>query len=214
MKKEFLQEDIDNLEKMFRTAFINSLGGFKSVVLVGTSNSEKQENLAVFNSLFHIGAHPALCGLIIRPSEVPRHTLNNILENKHYTINHITEEFYENAHQTSARYDQNESEFKAAKLTPEYKNGILAPFVKESKIQFACELQQKIDLEINGTTLLIGKIIYVSVPDNAVMKDGSIDLEKAGSITVSGLDSYHTATKIGRLSYAKKDKWPEKLGDL
>jgi flavin reductase (DIM6/NTAB) family NADH-FMN oxidoreductase RutF len=214
MKKEFLQEDIDNLEKMFRTAFINSLGGFKSVVLVGTSNSEKQENLAVFNSLFHIGAHPALCGLIIRPSEVPRHTLNNILENKQYTINHITEEFYENAHQTSARYDQNESEFKAAKLTPEYKNGILAPFVKESKIQFACELQQKIDLEINGTTLLIGKVIYVSVPDNAVMKDGSIDLEKAGSITVSGLDSYHTATKIGRLSYAKKDKWPEKLGDL
>lgn len=211
MTREFLNEDLENLEKMFRTTFINSLGGFKSVVLVGTCNSQGQENLAIFNSFFHIGANPALCGIIVRPSEVPRHTLNNILERKHYTVNHIKEDFLKNAHQTSARYHQDESEFEAAKLTPEYKNNIQAPFVKESKIKFACELQQKIDLEINGTTLLIGKIIYVSVPNDAVMADGFIDLEKAGSITVSGLDSYHTTKKIARLSYAKKDKWPEKL---
>jgi hypothetical protein len=43
------------------------------------------------------------------------------------------------------------------------------------------------------------------------MSDGFIDLENAGTITVSGLDSYHSTKKIERLSYAKKDKWPEKL---
>jgi flavin reductase (DIM6/NTAB) family NADH-FMN oxidoreductase RutF len=211
MTREFLNEDLENLEKMFRATFMNSLGGFKSVVLLGTCNSQGQENLAIFNSLFHIGANPALCGIIVRPSEVPRHTLNNILEKKYYTINHIREDFLKNAHQTSARYGENESEFEAAKLAPEYKNNIQAPFVKESKIKFACELQQKIDLEINGTTLLIGKIIYVSVPSDAVLSDGFIDLENAGTITVSGLDSYHSTKKIERLSYAKKDKWPEKL---
>jgi len=80
MTREFLNEDLENLEKMFRATFMNSLGGFKSVVLLGTCNSQGQENLAIFNSLFHIGANPALCGIIVRPSEVPRHTLNNILE--------------------------------------------------------------------------------------------------------------------------------------
>jgi hypothetical protein len=83
--------------------------------------------------------------------------------------------------------------------------------IKSQKVRLCLKLQQKIDLEINGTTLLIGKIIYVSVPSDAVMSDGFIDLENAGTITVSGLDSYHSTKKIERLSYAKKDKWPEKL---
>ena len=211
MNKEFFLKDIESLEKLHRASFINSLGGFKSVVLIGTTNSNNQENLAVFSSLFHVGANPALCGIIVRPSEEPHHTLANILETKSYTINHITKDFYLNAHQTSARYLKDESEFKAAKLTPEYKNTITAPFVKESKLKFACELQQKIDLEINGTTLLIGKIIYISVPQESIMEDGFIDLENAGSITLSGLDSYHSTKKIERLTYAKKNKWPEKL---
>ncbi|MDO9000378.1 MAG: flavin reductase [Bacteroidota bacterium] len=211
MIKEFTSEDIEKLEKLYRAAFVNSLGGFKSVVLIGTTNSQKHENLAVFSSLFHIGANPALCGIIVRPSEVPRHTLNNILELKQYTINHITDSFYVNAHQTSARYDENISEFKEAKLTPEYIDSITAPFVKESKIKFACQLEQKIDLEINGTILLIGKIIYVSIPDNCLMTDGSVNLEAAKTITVSGLNSYHTTKKIGSLSYAKPATWPKEI---
>ncbi|MDP3567411.1 flavin reductase family protein [Sediminibacterium sp.] len=211
MIKEFTSEDIEKLEKLYRAAFVNSLGGFKSVVLIGTTNSQKHENLAVFSSLFHIGANPALCGIIVRPSEVPRHTLNNILELKQYTINHITDSFYVNAHQTSARYDENISEFKEAKLTPEYIDSITAPFVKESKIKFACQLEQKIDLEINGTILLIGKIIYVSIPDNCLMTDGSVNLEAAKTITVSGLNSYHTTKKIGSLFYAKPATWPKEI---
>ena len=211
MIKEFLSEEIQQMDKLFRAAFINSLGGFKSVVLVGTCNSQKQENLAVFSSLFHIGANPPLCGLIVRPSEVPRHTLDNILETKCYTINHITEAFYKNAHQTSARYNQNASEFDAVGLTPEYKHRIIAPFVKESKLNFACELRQKIDLEINKTCLLIGEIIYVSVPETVIANDGFLDLETAGTITVSGLDSYHTTQKLQRLTYAKPNKWPEAI---
>ncbi|MEI8136155.1 MAG: flavin reductase [Bacteroidota bacterium] len=212
MKKEFFSKDIEAFDKLYRSSFINSLGGFKSVVLIGTCNSQKQENLSIFSSLFHIGANPALCGIVVRPSEVPRHTLNNILETKSYTVNHITEDFYKNAHQTSARYNQSESEFEAVKLIPEYKHSILAPFVKESKLNFACELQQKIDLEINGTILLIGKIVYVNVPESSIMNDGFIDLEKSGSITVSGLDSYHATKNIERLSYAKVNKWPERIG--
>jgi flavin reductase (DIM6/NTAB) family NADH-FMN oxidoreductase RutF len=162
--------------------------------------------LAIFSSLFHIGANPALCGLIVRPDVSPRHTLQNILETKFYTINHLHEGIYQQAHQTSARYAENESEFEKTGLTPLYKANLPAPFVAESRVQFACALQQKIDLEINGTIMLIGKIIYVQVPQESIAEDGFVHLEKAGSLTCSGLDSYHKTEQIARLSYAKPDK--------
>ena len=60
----FNSEDLMALEKHKRAHFINSLGGFKSVSLVGTSDKEGNSNLAVFSSIFHIGANPPLIGLI------------------------------------------------------------------------------------------------------------------------------------------------------
>lgn len=204
--QEFLEQQILDMETRHRATFINSLGGFKSVVLVGTRSQAGQENLAIFSSLFHIGANPALCGLIVRPDVSPRHTLQNILETRFYTINHLHEGIYQQAHQTSARYAEHESEFEKTGLTPVYKAGLPAPFVAESRVQFACELQQKIELEINGTIMLIGKIVCVQVPEEIIAEDGFVQLEKAGSLTCSGLDSYHKTEQIARLSYAKPDK--------
>jgi flavin reductase (DIM6/NTAB) family NADH-FMN oxidoreductase RutF len=206
MQKEFFSESILAMETRYRAAFINSLGGFKSVVMVGTKSENGQENLAIFNSFFHIGANPALCGIIVRPDVSPRHTLQNILTTKLYTINHLNENIFAQAHQTSARYTEQVSEFEAVGLIPLYQHDFYPPFVAESQIQMLCELQQEVALEINGTTLLIGKIIYVNVPENALQADGFVDLETAGTITCSGLDSYHKTSKLARLSYAKTDK--------
>jgi hypothetical protein len=68
------------METRYRASFVNSLGGFKSVVMIGSKNKKGQENLAIFNSLIHIGANPALCAFIVRPDVSPRHTLENIIE--------------------------------------------------------------------------------------------------------------------------------------
>ena len=200
---QFNTTDILAMEQRYRAAFINSLGGFKSGVLVGTVNKEGNTNLAIFNSLFHLGANPALCGLIIRPDSVARHTYENILETGSYTINHINEDIYKQAHQTSARYDREVSEFDATGLTLQYEQGVMAPFVKESHVQFALEFTEKHELQINGTILVIGKIVKVMLPDECIGADGFIDIERAGTITVSGLDSYHTTQRLSRLSYAK-----------
>lgn len=211
MQKDFFSENILAMDTRYRAAFINSLGGFKSVVMIGTKSEKGQENLAIFNSFFHIGANPALCGIIVRPDVSPRHTLQNILDTKQYSINHLHENIFAQAHQTSARYVEQISEFDAVGLTPLYKHDFHPPFVAESQVQMLCELQQKVDLEINGTTLLIGKIIYVNIPEEALQNDGFVDLETAGTITCSGLDSYHKTSKLARLSYAKVDKIPYKI---
>ncbi|ENA1801408.1 flavin reductase [Flavobacterium psychrophilum] len=206
MQKHISSTEIMNMEKQERVHFINSLGGFKSVSLIVTTNNDRQTNLAVFSSIFHIGANPALIAVVFRPSPPDRDTLKNILETGFYTINHINEKIYKQAHQTSARYDANISEFDATGLQPEYKNNFKAPFVKESNIQLGVEFREKIALTINNTIMIIGEIKDVYFPENCLLKDGFLDLEKANTITCSGLDSYHKTIRLNRLSYAKPDK--------
>jgi flavin reductase (DIM6/NTAB) family NADH-FMN oxidoreductase RutF len=206
LEKHITHEQILNMEKQDRVHFANSLGGFKSVVLIGTQNKKSQTNLAIIDSILHIGSNPPLFGMVFRPGAVERHTLENILETGFYTINHITEKIHKQAHQTSARYDRDCSEFDETGLTPEFKNNFFAPFVKESNIQLAMEFKEKTTLSINNTVLLIGEVKDVYFPENCLQKDGFLDIEKAESITCSGLDSYHKTTQISRLSYAKPYK--------
>jgi flavin reductase (DIM6/NTAB) family NADH-FMN oxidoreductase RutF len=194
------------MPKHYKTHFVNSLGGFKSVSLLGSINNLGQTNLAIFSSIFHIGANPPLIALIFRPSPPQRDTLANILETGFYTINHINESMYKQAHQTSARYDYGESEFDVTGLTPEFKNNFLAPFVAESHVQIGVEFKERIDININNTIMIIGQINEVYVPEDCLCEDGFLDLEKANTITCSGLDSYHKTQKLNRLSYAKPDK--------
>ncbi|MDQ5929192.1 MAG: hypothetical protein QG594_970 [Bacteroidota bacterium] len=206
MKKHISAQDITAMETQQRIHFINSIGGFKSIALIGTQNNQQQTNLAIFSSVIHIGSNPALFGIISRPASVERHTLNNILESGFYTLNHINKDIYIQAHQTSARYDKEASEFDVTGLETEYKNNFLAPFVAQSNVQLAMVFKQKIDLEINNTVLIIGEVHAVYFPENCQQADGFLDLEKANTITCTGLDSYHTTQKINRLSYAKPNK--------
>jgi flavin reductase (DIM6/NTAB) family NADH-FMN oxidoreductase RutF len=203
MNKEFNSKDILALEHRYRTSFINSLGGFKSLVLLGTRNRKGRTNLAVFNSFFHLGANPPLFGFIVRPDTVERHTLNNILETREFTVNHVTSDFYEAAHQTSARYPAEVSEFDAVGLHEEQKSGFYAPFVAESSVKIGAHFRQKIDIAINGTIMIVAEVRYISVPETCLKTDGFFDLEEAGTLTCSGLDSYHITERLARLSYAK-----------
>ena len=179
------------------------------MVLIGTRSKNGNTNLAVFNSYFHLGANPPLFGIIFRPDSVERHTLSNILETGEFTVNHVKEDFYKHAHQTSARYPSTTSEFNASGLNEEFHSGIYTPFVRESSIKIHALFKQKLEIEANGTIMIIAKINHVFLPDNCLLNDGFVDLEKAGTITCSGLDSYHSTKKIGRLSYAKPEKQPE-----
>lgn len=198
--------DLMGLEQRYRAALVNSLSGFKSVALIGTANSSKQTNLAIFNSLIHIGANPPYIGFISRPDSVDRHTLSNIMETGYYTINHINEDIFKQAHQTSARYPRDISEFDATHLTPDYKLSFKAPFVKESHIQLGVQFKERINITTNNTVLVIGQINQVYFPNDCLCNDGFLDIEKAKTITCSGLDSYHKTERLARLTYAKADR--------
>jgi flavin reductase (DIM6/NTAB) family NADH-FMN oxidoreductase RutF len=194
---------IMDMEQRKRAQLINSISGFRSVALIGTINTQGQTNLAIFSSIVHIGSNPPLLGFIMRPDSVERHTLTNIMETGFYTINHINSSIYEKAHQTSARYPKTVSEFDATQLTPLFKEGFVAPFVNESHIQIGMEFKERIPISINQTSMIIGEIKWIHYPDHCLSEDGFLDIEKAGSITSTGQDSYHATQLLQRLEYAK-----------
>jgi len=203
MNTSLSNAQIMDMEQRKRAQLINSTSGFRSVALIGTIDTKGQTNLAIFNSIVHIGSNPPLLGFIMRPDSVERHTLSNIMETGHYTINHIHQKMYEQAHQTSARYPKNMSEFDATQLTPLFKEGFVAPFVNESHIQIGMEFKERISIQINQTSMIIGEIKWIHYPDYCLSEDGFLDIEKAGTITSAGLDSYHTTQVLKRLEYAK-----------
>jgi flavin reductase (DIM6/NTAB) family NADH-FMN oxidoreductase RutF len=198
-------------EKLFRTNFVNSLSGFKSSSLIGTISKEGKTNLAIFSSVIHVGANPPLIGLLMRPVSVERHTYNNIKETDYFTINHINKDIFKQAHQTSARYEKDISEFDTCGLTPEFTERIKAPYVKESKIKIGLKFVEEQEIKSNGTVFIVGEIVEVILPDDFVLSDGFIDVEKAGTIAISSLDSYHETKKIARLSYAKPGIEPKEI---
>ena len=200
------KEDILGYEKSYRTHFMNSLNGYKSANLIGTQDNKGQSNLAVFSSVIHMGSNPPLLGFITRPDSVSRHTLENIRETGIYTINHINADIIKQAHQTSARYPKDVSEFEACGLNQQYINDFKAPFVNESLISIGMRMKEIISIPSNGTLLVVGEVQLVFCSDECVLEDGKIDLVKAKTVAISGLDTYHSVEQIIRLSYAKVDK--------
>lgn len=200
------EHQIASLEKRYRATLINSLAGFRQVVLVATGNAQGKTNLAVFNSLIHLGADPGYYGLMSRPDGADRHTLKNIRETGSYSCNYLGAAYMAQAHQTSARYPSDISEFDACGFTPRYETGIHAPFVGESTLQFALSLEEEVLIKQTQTILLIGKIVLLQVPDDLIENDGYVSLHKAGLVLCSGLDAYHTAGAPTRFPYAKPDR--------
>ena len=209
--KSWTRTDIQAMQQRYRAMFINSLSGYKSANLVGTTDTNGNENLCIVSSVFHIGADPALMGMITRPQSVRRDTVANIKATDYYTLNHVNTDMVVAAHQTSARYEADISEFAETGLTAHYEPDFLAPFVAESRVRIGLKLVETRLLEINQTELIIGEVVLVQSEEFALEPDGSIDIEQLNSVAISGLDRYHSTQKLTRLSYAKPDSKPQEL---
>jgi flavin reductase (DIM6/NTAB) family NADH-FMN oxidoreductase RutF len=69
--KSITLSDIENMEKLARVQFANSLPDPKPISLVATINPENHTNLAPCSTITHLGSNPALIGLISLPTRLP-----------------------------------------------------------------------------------------------------------------------------------------------
>ena len=201
--RHFSQKDIDELPKIHRLNIINSATGYKSAQLVGTISAEGNENLAVFSSLVHLGSNPALIGMILRPTSVPRHSHANMKSTGVFTLNAIHENQIEDAHHTSASYPESISEFDKTHLEVEKKGTFLAPFVKDSPIQMACKYISEYKIKENDTLLIVGSIEDLYIKESMLLEDKWVQLDLGGVVSINGLDGYAVPKLKERFPYAR-----------
>jgi flavin reductase (DIM6/NTAB) family NADH-FMN oxidoreductase RutF len=206
--------DLDTWSSRKRARAVNSLSGFKSATLVGTTDVQGVHNLSVVSSVVHLGSNPAQMGMVLRPPGVDAHTYKNFKATGQCTFNHIGVHWVSKAHQCSARYPEEVSEFEAVGLTPCGVEGTWkAPAVEESRVRMGLTLAEDIILP-NACHFMVMDVQWVEVDSTAVAEDGYVDLGTAGTAAVSGLDGYHATTPLGRFSYAKPDRPVEVLHDV
>lgn len=203
MLQHYSLEAMEDWDRFKRANLINSLSGFKSTHLIGTVGLDGVLNLGLFHNIVHLGADPALIGYVNRPREAAPHTLANIEATGQYTMNAISAPWVQAAHQCSAKYPVEVSEFEATGLTPLFRDGLKAPFVAESSIQYGMELVEIIPITYNNTFFVIGKITGIWVQASLVGEDGFIDLSEGEIVTTAGIDAYYTTTLLQRFPYAK-----------
>ena len=204
------KKDIENAQKTFRLNLINSIPGIKPANLIGSVSKSGQENLAIFSSVIHLGSNPAYLGFMMRPvGGVPRHTYDNIIENEVYTINSIPTHLIEKAHYTSGKFSYEESEFERCHIQSEYIKGFKSPFVKESPIKLGMKLQDRVPIELNGCTMIIGSIEHLIIPDELVADNGYVNLDKGNVTGISGLNTYYDLKKMDQFPFVRDNKVPD-----
>jgi flavin reductase (DIM6/NTAB) family NADH-FMN oxidoreductase RutF len=201
-------EDIRRMEKLQRVQFATSLPGAKPICLVGTTDGKGQTNLAPFSSILHLGSDPCLLGMISRPDLVERHTLANLMETQSWTINHLHPGILDAAHQCSARYPREVSEFDATGLSPCYAAGVAAPFVAESRFRIGLKLEEVLPIAANATRLIVGRVVLVQIADEHLLDHGGIDLAGVECLASTALDRYFTIQPLARLAHAKAGSPP------
>lgn len=201
--KHFKARDFEEWEKGYRINFFNSLGGFKSLNLIGTKSKSGLSNLGTFFSVMHVGANPPLVGILFRPTTVPRHTLQNIHDTGYFTINSVPESILFEAHQASAKYDEGVSEFEQIGIAESWNAGFPAPYVQNSGIKMGLSYVEHHQINANATTFLVGKVEECLINETALSDDGFVDHTLLDNLAVNGLDTYYKAQTVRKLPRAK-----------
>ena len=199
----FNSSDFKNFSKVYRLNLINSVTGYKSANLIGSQSLDGKESLAIFSSVIHLGSNPALIGFILRPTTVPRHTYSNIKSTGIFTLNAVTKKVISDAHHTSAKYPDFISEFDKTNFEVEKKENWQAPFVKESPLQMGCRFKNEYHIKENDTILIVASIEHIFVSQTLLLDDGWVQLDKAGIVTINGLDGYSETKLLSRFKYAR-----------
>jgi len=199
-------EKIKALPNLEKRALINGIGGVKSLNLIGSISKKGAHNLALFNSVIHIGSSPPMLGFILRPTTVERHTYDNILSTGSFTVNQVNTSIFKEAHQSSAKYDKSISEFEATGLTPEILEPYKVPFVKESKLKLGCKYKNEYFIKENGCRLVVADILDIYAEEGIIEDNGFVNLDKAECAGAIGLDAYVGIHLLDRLDYPRPNQ--------
>lgn len=173
---------------------------------ISTIDENGINNLAPFSFFNAVGEDPPhLMFSTVRSGNKNKDTLNNVLQNKQFVVNLVTEETVEQMNMTSQSVDSEVDEFELAKLTPIDSIFIKPKRVKESYVHFECEMVHHYFLEDHkngGACIVIGKILTMHVNDDILMEGNRINLDKYKPVARLAGSNY---SKIGEIFSIKRN---------
>ena len=208
MDIHYKSEQIKGLDRFYRANLINSIIGIKQANLIATISSQNTTNLAIFSSGIHLGSNPALIGIFSRPrTAYPKQTMENILLNKQFTINHVNADILKRSHATSYKFDEFISEFSECNLNERYIENFDAPFVNEAEISIGLEYLNDYKIVENGVVMIVGEVQHIIIKDSDhIQENGEINFQSSQSVGVSGNNTYYKLKNHRTLDYVASSK--------
>jgi flavin reductase (DIM6/NTAB) family NADH-FMN oxidoreductase RutF len=200
-----MQFDIQNTESSALYKLLTGTVIPRPIAWVATVDENGIDNLAPF-SFFNVVSEdpPHIMFSTVRTGNKNKDTLNNILANQQFVVNLVTEDVVEQMNTTSQSVAADVNEFELANVTPIESILIKPKRVKESLVQFECEMVHHYFIEKHqngGACIIIGKIITMHIDDSILMENHKIDLEKYKPVARLAGSNY---SKLGEIFSIKR----------
>lgn len=172
---------------------------------ISTVDENGINNLAPFSFFNVVGEDPPhVMFSTVRTGHKNKDTLNNVLNNKQFVVNLVTEDLVEQANKTSEAVEADVDEFTLAGLTPTPSVMIKPHRVTEAKAHFECEMVHHYFLEGHkngGACVVIGKVLMIHVEDDILLENYRIDLSKYKPVSRLAGSNY---SKLGEIFSIKR----------
>lgn len=149
---------------------------------ISTVDENGINNLAPFSFFNVVGEDPPhVMFSTVRTGDKNKDTLNNVLANKQFAVNLVTEDVVEQMNTTSNAVENAIDEFLLANLTPISCELIKPKRVAEAKAHFECEMVHHYFLEDHkngGACIVIGKVLMMHIADEILLENYRINLDK------------------------------------
>ncbi len=191
------------------------IGGIlpRPIAVVSTLNLDGTNNVAPFSFFTAVSASPmiiAFCPMIRSSTGKLKDTPINIIREKEFVVNIVSEPIIEKINLTSTELPYGEDEFKFAGLTPIASEKIKARRIKESLMHFECILRDRLSYgDTPGAGQIItGEVVKVHVAEE-LLAEGKILTDKLQPIGRGAGNDYIRSTdrfELQRLMAAQIQK--------
>jgi flavin reductase (DIM6/NTAB) family NADH-FMN oxidoreductase RutF len=180
----------------------------RPIAFASTIDADGKSNLSPFSFFNVFSANPPIA--IFSPARrvrgnTTKHTLENVEVVKEVVINVVSYAMVQQMNLASTEYPEGVNEFEKAGFTP-LASELVRPFrVKESPVQFECQVREIIKLGEEGGAgnLIVAEILRMHIDESVLDSYGNIDPNRIDLVARMGNDWYCRASGSALFELAK-----------